>query len=226
MKESLLRCIVALIALVATYMAAVTMVQTTLYNKLIDKVSNYFGPSLDPYLPYINIGLIIGVLFLAFTFWRKGDEIWFGRLFNMNMLMFFPAVLDFSTFNWIGLIFDMTPIPGLSGLWVFGVGLLLQVTYLSLRYTVRFRYTRDELEGRGATMEDIDAVTRGQVGYLMLLVTLTIVATSIMYISLPYITQIAADPLSTLPVPHMVVGLLVVVLIAATLVYYLRSQED
>ena len=226
MKESLLRSIEAFIALVATYMAAVTMVQTTLYNKLLDKVSNYFGPPLDPYLPYINIGIIIGVLFLAFTFWRKGDEIWFGRLFNMNMLMFFPAVLDFSTFNWIGLIFDMTPIPGLSGLWVFGVGLLLQATYLSLRYTVRFRYTRDELEGRGATMEDIDTVTRGQVGYLMLLVTLTIVATSIMYISLPYITQIAADPLSTLPVPHMVVGLLVVVLIAGTLVYYLRSQED
>jgi hypothetical protein len=226
MKESLLRSIEALIALVATYMVAVTMVQTTLYNKIIDKVSNYFGPPLDPYLPYINIGIIIGVLFLAFTFWRKGDEIWFGRLFNMNMLMFFPAVLDFSTFNWIGLIFDLTPIPGLSGLWVFGVGLLLQVTYLSLRYTVRFRYTRDELEGRGATEEDIDAVTRGQVGYLMLLVTLTIVATSIMYISLPYITQIAADPLSTLPVPHMVIGLLVVVLIAATLVYYLRSQED
>ncbi|MCK5670608.1 hypothetical protein KAI10_04445, partial [Candidatus Bathyarchaeota archaeon] len=166
MKESLLRTLEALVALTATYMAAVTMVQTTLYNKLLDKVSNYFGPPLDPYLPYINIGIIIAVLFLAFTFWRKGDEIWFGRLFSMNMLMFFPAVLDFSTFNWIGLIFNLTPIPGLSGLWVFGVGLLLQVTYLSLRYTVRFRYTRDELEGRGASMDDIDAVTRGQVGYL------------------------------------------------------------
>ncbi len=226
MKESLLRTLEALVALTATYMAAVTMVQTTLYNKLLDKVSNYFGPPLDPYLPYINIGIIIAVLFLAFTFWRKGDEIWFGRLFSMNMLMFFPAVLDFSTFNWIGLIFNLTPIPGLSGIWVFGVGLLLQVTYLSLRYTVRFRYTRDELEGRGANMDDIDVVTRGQVGYLMLLVTLTIVATSIVYISLPFITQFAADPLTNLPVPHMVVGLLVVVMIAATLVYYLRSQED
>jgi len=226
MKESLLRTLEALIALAATYMAAVTMVQTTLYNKLLDKVSNYFGPPLDPYLPYISIGIIVSVLFLAFSFWRKGDEVWFGRLFNMNMLMFFPAVLDFSTFNWIGLIFNLTPIPGLSGLWVFGVGLLLQVTYLSLRYTVRFRYTRDELEGRGASMEDIDAVTRGQVGYLMLLVTLTIVATSIVYISLPYITQLASDPLTNLPVPHMVVGLLVVVMIAATLVYYLRSQEN
>ncbi len=226
MKESLLRSIEALIALVATYMVAVTMVQTTLYNKLLDKVSNYFGPPLDPYLPYINIGILLGVLFLAFTFWRKGDEVWFGRLFNMNMLMFFPAVLDFSTFNWIGLIFNLTPIPGLSGLWVFGVGLLLQVTYLSLRYTVRFRYTREELEGRGANEEDIDSVTRGQVGYLMLLVSLTIAATSIVYISIPYITQFSADSLSKLPAPHMLVGLLVVVLIAATLIYYLRSQED
>jgi hypothetical protein len=226
MKENLLRTLEAIIALAATYMAAVTMVQTTLFNKLLDKVSNYFGSQMDPYLPYINIGIIVAVLLLAFTFWRKGDEIWFGRLFNMNMLMFFPAVLDFSSFNWIGLIFNLTPISSLSGLWVFGVGLLLQVTYLSLRYTVRFRYTRDELEGRGANMEDIDAVTRGQVGYLMLLVVLTIAATSIMYISLPYITQLASDPLSNLPVPHMVVGLLVVVLIAATLVYYIRSQED
>ena len=226
MKENLLRTLEALIAFVATYMAAVTMVQTTLYNKLLDKVSNYFGPPLEPYLPYINIGIIVCVLFLAITFWRKGDEIWFGRLFNMNMLMYFPAVLDFSSFNWIGLIFNLTPTPGLSGLWVFGVGLLLQVTYLSLRYTVRFRYTRDELEGRGASMEDIDAVTGGQVGYLMFLVTLTIAATSFVYISLPYITQLASKPLSNLPVPHMVVGLLVVALIAATLVYYLRSQED
>ncbi len=34
MKESLLRTLEALVALTATYMAAVTMVQTTLYNKL------------------------------------------------------------------------------------------------------------------------------------------------------------------------------------------------
>jgi hypothetical protein len=226
MKVGMLRTIEALFALSATYMAAVTMVQTTLYGKIIDKVSNYFGPPLDPYLSYIGVSIILGVLFLSFTFWRKGDEVWFGRLFNMNMLMFFPAVLDFSTFNWVGLIFDLTPVPGVSALWVFGVGLLLQVTYLSLRYTVRFRYTREELEGRGATEDDIDAVTRGQVGYVMLLVSLTIVATSIVYVSVPFITQFSAEWLSSLPAPHMLIGLLVVVIVAVTLVYYLRSQED
>lgn len=226
MRENLLRSIEALVAIGASYMAAVTMVQTTLYNKILEKFSNYFGPALEPYLPYVNIGLILVVLFGSITFWRKGDEIWFGRLFNLNMLMFFPAVLDFSTFNWIGLIFDLAPIEGLSHVWVFGVGLFLQVTYLMLRYTVRFRYMRDELEGRGANQEDVDAVTGGQFGYLMLLLVLTIGATGIVYFSIPVFTNFAADQLSNIPVPHMVLGLLVVVIMASTLVYYLRSQED
>ena len=226
MREGLLRTIEALVALAASYMVAVTMVQTTLYNKILDKVANYFGPPINPYLPYINIGLILIVLFVAFTFWRRGDEIWFGRLFNLNMLMFFPAVLDFSTFNWIGLIFDLTPIEGVSDVWVFGVGLFLQITYLMLRYTVRFRYTRSELEGRGSNMEDIDAVTGGQFGYLMLLLLITIIATGVVYVSIPYFTEIAMSPLGNVPVPHMAVGFTMVVVIAAALVYYLRGQED
>jgi hypothetical protein len=226
MRESYLRSIEALVGISASYMAAVTMVQTTLYNKILEKFTNYFGPTLEPYLPYVNIGLILVVLFVSFTFWRKGDEIWFGRLFNLNMLMFFPAVLDFSTFNWIGLIFDLAPIESVSNVWVFGVGLFLQITYLMLRYTVRFRYMRSELEGRGADQEDIDAVTGGQFGYLMLLLLITSGATGMIYFSIPWFTSIAEAPLTKIPVPHVAVGLSMVIVIAATLVYYLRSQED
>ncbi len=226
MKENFLRTIEAFVALGASYMAAVTMVQTTLYAKILEKFSNYFGPELDPYLPYVNIGLILVVLFVSFNFWRKGDEIWFGRLFSLNMLMFFPAVLDFSSFNWIGLIFDLTPVESVSDVWVFGVGLFLQVTYLMLRYTVRFRYMRSELEGRGANQEDIDAVTGGQFGYLMLLLIITIGSTSMIFFSIPIFTSLTAESLNNIPVPHMAVGLSVVIILAATLIYYLKSQED
>ena len=226
MKENFLRTIEAFVALGASYMAAVTMVQTTLYAKILEKFSNYFGPELDPYLPYVSIGLILVVLFVSFNFWRKGDEIWFGRLFSLNMLMFFPAVLDFSSFNWIGLIFDLTPVESVSDVWVFGVGLFLQVTYLMLRYTVRFRYMRSELEGRGANQEDIDAVTGGQFGYLMLLLIITIGSTSMIFFSIPIFTSLTAESLNNIPVPHMAVGLSVVIILAATLIYYLKSQED
>jgi len=214
------------VAIAASYMAAVTMVQTTLYNKILTKISNSaFGPALEPYMPYFNIAVIILVLFVSFNLWRKGDEVAFGRLFSLNMLMFFPSVLDFSTFNWVGLIFDLTPTPGVTNIWVFGVGLLLQITYLMLRYTVRFRYTRQELKGRGADDQDINDITRGQVSYLVLLTTLTAGLTAGVYVAIPYMTNLAISPIEELPVPHMLVGFLVVVLIAAALVMYLRSSE-
>ena len=109
MRESTLRTVEALVAIASSYMAAVTMVQTTLFFKIVEKLVNYFGPDSEPYVPYLNLGIITLVVFVAFSLWRKGDEISFGRLFNLNMLMFFPAVLDFSTFNWVGLIFNLTP---------------------------------------------------------------------------------------------------------------------
>jgi hypothetical protein len=226
MRESYVRTMEAFIAITASYMSAVTMVQTTLYNKIITKITNsMIGPLIEPYYPYISISVVLVVLFASFTFWRKGDEIWFGRLFNLNLLMFFPSVLDFSTFNWVGLIFDLTPNPGVTHLWVFTVGLLLQISYLLLRYTVRFRYVRSELIGRGADQEDINTITRGQVGYLVLLTSLTAFFVAAIYILLPYIAQIAINPLGDLPAPHIFIGLFVVLFIAVSMVTYLRSRE-
>jgi hypothetical protein len=227
MREGFVRTMEALVAIAASYMAAVTMVQTTLYNKILTKISgSVIGPAIEPYMPYFNISIILLVLFVSFTFWRKGDEVWFGRLFSLNMLMFFPSVLDFSTFNWVGLIFNLTPTPGVTHVWVFGVGLLLQITYLMLRYTVRFRYVREELRGRGADGLDINDITRGQVSYLVLLTTLTAGLTAGIYFAIPYFTKLAINPLEGLPAPHILIGFLVVVLIATATVMYLRSSSD
>jgi hypothetical protein len=227
MKESFVRTMEAFVAIGATYMAAVTMVQTTLYNKILTKISNsVIGPAVEPYMPYFNISIVIIVLFLSFSFWRKGDEMWFGRLFNLNMLMFFPSVLDFSTFNWVGLIFNLRPTPGVTHVWVFCVGLFLQIAYLMLRYTVRFRYVREELRGRGADIKDVDSITRGQVGYLILLTVSTALLTGGVYLVLPYITKFTINPLEQLPIPHILVGFLVVVLIAVGMVMYLRSSSE
>ena len=227
MRESFVRTMEALVAIAATYMAAVTMVQTTLYSKILAKISNSFlGPTLEPYMGYFNIAVIVLVWFASFSFWRKGDEIWFGRLFSLNMLMFFPSVLDFSTFNWVGLIFDLRPIPGVTHIWVFAVGLLLQMAYLMLRYTVRFRYVREELRGRGSEEQDINDITQGQVSYLLLLMTLTAGITAGIYFVIPYLTEFAINPLMRIPAPHMLIGFVVVVLIAAATVMYLRTSSE
>jgi len=227
MRESFVRTMEAFVGISATYMAAVTMVQTTIYSKILEKISNsVFGPALEPYTPYFNITVIVIALFLSFSFSRKRDEFLFFILFSFNMLMFFFSVLDFSKFNWIGLIFDLKPIHRVTHIWVFAVGLLLQLSYLILRYTVRFRYIRDELRGRGSDEQDIDDITRGQVGYLVLLTSITGGVAAIIYISLPYLTTFALDPLAGLPAPHILTGFIVVVFIAATIVIYLRSSSE
>jgi len=141
------------VALASTYMVAVTLLQTSLYSMFKPYAVTALGPLLmswgaDP--EYVDLFILVIVMALSFLFWRGGREADYGKLFTLNMLMFFPAVLDFSMFNWVNLILPYEAETKVSPMWVFGVGLLLQTTYLTLRYTAIFKEVRDELKGRGA----------------------------------------------------------------------------
>jgi hypothetical protein len=214
------------VALASTYMVAVTLVQTSIYEKLKPWMMILFGPLLnwmgaDPaYLDIIVLGLVMA---LSFTFWRRGDEAGFGRLFSLNMLMFFPAVVDFSMFNWVNLVMPYDPSPRVTALWVFGVGLLLQVTYLALRYTVRFRMLQDELTDRGAEQGDVDVVSKGQMYYLAFLVLGTTVISAGVYYLVPFMGDLVSLDAFRVPYPHMVIGAVCTLLIAAATILYLRG---
>jgi hypothetical protein len=231
MRENVIRSMELGLALAACYMAAVTMVQTTLYGRIINMIEDSFmGPLLEPYMMYFDLSVTVLVIALCFMLWRKGDIESFSKLFSLNMLMFFPAVLDFSTFNWVGLILDLAPSPRVTGLWVFGVGLVLQVTYLMLRYTYRFREDRVELLSRGALEEDINQVSRGQMGYLTLIVSATTVTTAVIYVAVPYLNEYLRQTLNALPYfirgkAPVLVGVTVILWIAASLILYLRGSE-
>ncbi len=219
------------VALASTYMAAVTMVQTSLYWRARPYIAVVLGPIASSLggapageggsaLDLIMIGMALA---LSFTFWRKGDEAGFGRLFSLNMLMFFPSVLDFSTFNWINLILPYESTTVVSIQWVFGVGLLLQATYLTLRYTVRFREMRAELEERGAEEDDVDEISRGQMVYLGQLVAGTVVISAGVYFGFPYVNRFLRGEAAGLPYPHLIIGVVFTLLIAAGTILYLRG---
>jgi hypothetical protein len=214
------------VAIASTYMVAVTMIQTSIYAMLKPYALTVLGPImmlLGADVQYVDIVILGLVLGLSFNFWRRGDEAGFGRLFSLNMLMFFPSVLDFSTFNWVNLILPYEPSPAVGSLWVFGVGLLLQATYLALRYTVRFRMARDEFFERGADPEDIDDVSRGQMGYLAALVLGTVVVSVTVYYLAPIVTGMVSTEALGIPYLHVVVGAACTLLIAGATVLYLRD---
>jgi hypothetical protein len=229
--ESFIRGSEFVVALASTYMAAVTMVQTSLYWRARPYIAVVLGPIASSLggsptgeggstLDFIIIGMALA---LSFTFWRKGDESGFGRLFSLNMLMFFPSVLDFSQFNWINLILPYESITEVTVHWVFGVGLLLQATYLTLRYTVRFREMRKELEERGAEEDDVDEVSRGQMVYLGQLVAGTVAISAGVYFGFPYVNRFLMGEAAGLPYPHLIIGVVFTLLIAAGTILYLRG---
>ncbi len=216
------------VSLASTYMTAVTLIQTSIYGKLKPYAVGFLLPILvaygiDPaYIDIIILGLVVA---LSFNFWRRGDEAGFGRLFSLNMLMFFPAVVDFSMFNWVNLILPYDPRPRVSVLWAFAVGLLLQATYLFLRYTVRFRLLQDELVGRGAEQGDVDEVSKGQMYYLASLVLGTAAISAVIYYVVPVMVGLVNIDISGVPYPHIVIGVACILLIASAIVYYLRGER-
>jgi len=215
------------LALASTYMAAVTLLQASLYAKfrpLLLRLGGAILGGLNIDLAYLDLIPLALAMVLALLFWRRGDEAGFGRLFSLNMLMFFPAVLDFSTFNWVNLILPYDPAPRVSLPWVFGVGVLLQVTYLGLRYTVRFRELRGELIGRGAELEDVDGVSKGQMTYLTLLLAGTAIITVAIYYAARILKGVLKLEAVGLPYLHIVIGVACTILIAAATVIYLRGQ--
>jgi len=215
------------IALISTFLVGYTMLNTSIYFNIRPYAQQIFGPILMLFgLPaaLIDYVLLTIVLSLSFLLWRVGTDVSFGRIFTLNMLLYFPSVIDFSTFNWIKLILPYTETSDLTRLWVFGVGISLQVTYLFLRYTVRFRYGRDEFINRGAEIEDVDKVSWGQMYYLSALVGGTAMICFVLF-SLQELSRTFLDITSMIPSPHVIIGIFISLLIAGATVAYLRDSS-
>jgi hypothetical protein len=174
---------------------------------------------------YFDLFIIALSLTLAFWQWKKGTETAFTRIFSLNMLLYFPAIMDFSRFNWIGLIIGLIPSPKVSPLWVFAVGLLLQLNYLWIRQTLRFRYTRISLTQRGATLEAVNKISGGKMWYLTCVILGTALASVAMYMSASFIMTNIMDRITSLPYPQLLVGMATTILLAVSTILYLRGSS-
>ncbi len=224
MRESIIRSTELIFTSASTYMASVTLVQTTLYHNGLQWLTTHSPPELMILINYFDLFIIALSLTLAFWQWKKGTETAFTRIFSLNMLLYFPAIMDFSRFNWIGLIIGLIPSPKVSPLWVLAVGLLLQLNYLWIRQTLRFRYTRISLTQRGATLDAVDKISGGKMWYLTCLIIGTALASAAMYMSASFIMTNMMDRVTSLPYPQLLVGMVTTVVLAVSTILYLRGS--
>lgn len=224
-KESIVRSTELVISLVSSYLASITLIQTTLYATALSWVRDRIAEELIPFLNQLDLLIIASSIVLCVLLWKRGTEVSFDRLFMMNMFLFFPAVLDFSSFNWVALIFGLVPLGELSAMWVFGVGILLQVTYLWLRHTIRIRFTREELEERGAREEDLDRITGGQMWYLGVISSGASLTSVLIYLAIPHLQRWIIRRVYEIPYPHILIGLVSALLLSGTLIFYLHGSS-
>ena len=82
---------------------------------------------------------------------------------------------------------------------------------------------RAELEERGAEEDDVDEVSRGQMVYLGQLVAGTVAISAGVYFGFPYLNRFLGSSTAGLPYPHLIIGVIFTLLIAAGTILYLRG---
>jgi hypothetical protein len=220
--ERAIRGVELLLAAVSTYLSALLLVKSGLYQEMkgyLSAILSTLGLPLDAYMDMLTISAAV---ILSLHLWRRGSESSYAHLFSLNLLMFFPAVLDYSLFNWVELILPYNPNPG-TPLLTFSIGLLLQATYLTIRSTLLVRHIRDELLGRGAEPEDVDVISKGQMAYLTLTLTASALILAAIYLALPYLEALLLMEVLRVPYTHIIIGVSATLLIALATLFFLRG---
>jgi len=223
--ERFIRGLELLLAVVSTYLSSLLLVKSGLYQEMRGYLSTLLAPLGLPLDAYMDMAILSTSLLLSLLLWKRGSEMAYARLFSLNLLMFFPPVLDYSLFNWVELILPYSPAPG-TPLLVFVAGLLLQSTYLTIRSTLLVRHIRGELLGRGAEPRDVDAISRGQMAYLALTLTASILILAAVYLALPRLEGLLRAEVLMVPYTHIIIGVSATILIAVATLLFLKSWRS
>ncbi len=222
--ERVIRGVELLFAVVSSYLSALLLVKSGLYIEFKNLILPLLGLLDLPLEAYLDLMLLAAAVLLSLLIWRRGSESAYAKLFSLNLLMFFPAILDYSHFNWIMLILPYTPRAEMP-LLTFIAGLLLQLSYLTIRSTLLIRYTRDELLGRGAEPQDVDAISKGQMTYLTLILTVSALTLAAIYLSLPHLEALLRAETLGIPYTHIVIGFSATLLIAIATLLFLKGWK-
>ncbi|RJS86458.1 hypothetical protein CW701_02375 [Candidatus Bathyarchaeota archaeon] len=212
-------------ALCSSYLSALLLVKSGLYlefKNFILPILTLLGLPLEAYIDLIPLSVALS---LSLLIWRRGSESAYAKLFSLNLLMFFPAILDYSHFNWIMLMLPYTPRADMP-LLTFITGLMLQTSYLTIRSTLLIRHVRMELLSRGAEPEDVEAISRGQMAYLSLTLTASILMLSAIYLTLPHLETLMRLQILGIPYTHLIIGLSATLLIAVATLLFLKGWKS
>ena len=222
----------ASITILGTYLAISSLFNSSLYQIIstalvqilrMFKITTISSQQITTIIPLL-VTLFVSLLIVYDYIMGQPENI--INIYQLNLLLVTPEILSYSRLDWLNLIQKPQILdPVRSPLVVFISGAIILVGYLSLYFTSVSRRTSLELINRGIEENRSNQIFIKQSTIAMALTGASAAVSIIVFIALNPINTLLQTILGNLPYGYLAFGVPGVLLLLATLWFYLRGQE-
>lgn len=229
---ALIRVYEVLITIGSSYLAINSFFASSLY----DSVSQLINRVLAMYdiltISTTDVTKIVPLLVSAIVFLVVIYDYAIGKpenmidIYEINLVLISPEALSFSKLNWMNLIKKPQILEPTRGpAMVFLTGVVILVGYISLLFTSRFKETSQELVERGADDSRVQEIFVKQSILTIGLVFASALLSVMVYVSIPFVSNMLASSISRISYSYLVLGVLAVVILSVTLFFFYNEQR-
>jgi len=222
----------ASITILGTYLAISSLFNSSLYQIIstalvqilrMFKITTISSQQITTIIPLL-VTLFVSLLIVYDYIMGQPENI--INIYQLNLLLVTPEILSYSRLDWLNLIQKPQILdPVRSPLVVFISGAIILVGYLSLYFTSVSRRTSLELINRGIEENRSNQIFIKQSTIAIAITGASAAVSIIVFIALNPINTLLQTILGNLPYGYLAFGVPGVLLLLATLWFYLRGQE-
>ena len=222
----------ASITLLGTYLAINSLFNSSLYQIIstalvqilrmfqITTISSQQITTIIPLLVTLLVSLLIAYDYIM------GQPENIINIYQLNLLLITPEILSYSRLDWLNLIQKPQILdPVINPLIIFISGAIILVGYLTLYFTSVSRRTSHELINRGIDENKSNQIFTKQSTIAIVLTGAAAAISVIVFVALTPINTVLQSLIGNLPYGYLAFGVPGILLLLATLWFYLRGQE-
>lgn len=220
-----------ILALVSTYLAVRSLLESSIYKTIIKHIIRHFSSSKIPFIPNPNIVELIPVILGGITFltvllnYIEGKPEDVIKIYELNLLMFLPEALAYSNLNWLNLL-DIEEMiqPTREFTPIFLTGTVILFGYTLALTTSRDRETIQELRERGVNEGEINSIFIDKTSLNIATVTTSTLSTILIATAIPSISKLLEPLTPKLDYNYIIFGLTSSTLIILAIITYLKNR--
>ena len=229
---ALIRVYEVLVTIGSSYLAINSFFASSLYDSVSQLINRVLAMYNIQTISTTDVTKIVPLMVSAIVFLVVIYDYAIGKpenmidIYEINLVLISPEALSFSKLNWMNLIQKpqiLEPTRGPAT--VFLTGVVILVGYISLLFTSRFKETSQELVERGADHVRVQEIFVKQSLLAIGLVFASALLSVMVYVSIPFVSNMMASLVSRISYSYLVLGVLAVVILSVTLFFFYNEQR-